>query len=392
MGEGSDIPDSNPETALFLPLIVDQARNLVIMVHARDRDGFAPHESDFLLLAAKQFGLALALGHERRAKQAALSQLNLQRAILDNAAEGIIVTDHEGTILSVNPAVCRVTGYGTDELLGQKPRMFLSGVHDAAFYDDMWAAVYSAGTWKGEIWNKRKSGEAYPEWLSFSAIRNARQEVEYYTAIFTDISYQKEIEKKLRFQASHDPLTGLANRQLFQESLERAVSHGRLGDRIVAVLLVDLDHFKPVNDTLGHAEGDLLLQQVATRLMDSVRESDAGGRLGGDEFAILIDRLPDSQDGAKAARKIIDALSRPFELAGQQHGITVSIGIGFYPNDADSTTMLMRKADLAMYHAKAQGRNTYSYHTPEQNSPYHGDAEPKRDVVQQQAATIGASE
>ena len=292
-------------------------------------------------------------------------RLKLGASVITHAAQGIAVTDARAVIQMVNPAFTRLTGYEPEEVIGKNPRQLKSGRHDDEFYRNMWRELLGTGSWQGEIWNRRKNGEVYPEWLSLSAIYDDQGKVANYVAMFSDISQLKEAEQGLERMAFYDPLTAIPNRILFRERLQQAIREtdraGKAGR--VALLYLDLDHFKPVNDSHGHAVGDRLLQAVAVRLGDRVREVDTVARLGGDEFAVVLGQLPDPMVAAQVADKIIADLTAPFDLGAGHTGIRIgtSIGIAFYPDHASDPDALVKRADKAMYQAKAAGRNRYQF-------------------------------
>ncbi|MBF0108651.1 MAG: diguanylate cyclase [Magnetococcales bacterium] len=289
-------------------------------------------------------------------------EIRLAGTVLDNATEAVMVTDSTNRIVMVNPAFTSITGYSMEEVLGKTPNILHSGRHDRAFYAAMWKGLLTEGKWEGEIWNRRKNGDLYPEWLSIATIRDQKQDVVKFAAIFTDITKRKADEEQLRFLANHDPLTQLPNRVLFHSRLEWSVARSRRDRSSMALLYIDLDRFKWVNDTLGHVAGDLLLQEAARRLFSCVRESDTVGRLGGDEFAVILADLRECADAGKVARHMLQELARPFDLDGRQASISGSIGIAFFPDDAQEIDLLIQKADAAMYYAKQAGKNTFHFH------------------------------
>lgn len=288
--------------------------------------------------------------------------LLLSGKIFENTQEGILVTDASGTILAVNQAFVAVTGYSVDDALGGKPNLLSSGRHTDTFYADMWQTLADKGQWRGEIWNRRKSGEVYPEWINISAIHDDAGNISHYVAIFSDITKVKENEERLRHLAHFDALTGLPNRFLFQDHVELALVQAARAGKQVAIMFLDLDRFKLINDTLGHRAGDTLLTEVGQRLAGCLRAGDTLSRFGGDEFTVV---LPDLESGAAAATvadKFIEALAPPFHIAGKEFHITTSIGIAIYPQDGEHLDTLSRAADGAMFAAKEQGRNAYRFH------------------------------
>lgn len=289
------------------------------------------------------------------------SELKMAAAVFDNSLEGIFITDGFGAILSVNEAVTQITGFSRSELLGQNPRILKSGRHGQDFYETLWAGVKKYGQWKGEIWNKRKNGEVFPEWLSISAIRNEDGRVEKYIGIFIDISKQKAAENQLHYLAYYDKLSDLPNRELFHDRLNLAIARAKRNKTEIAVLFIDIDHFKYINDTFGHDKGDLLLRKVAATLKSCIRENDTLARLGGDEFTIIIEDFNQHDDVEITARRILDSFKNPLSLNNQDLYISVSIGVSFFPKDANSRATLIKHADTAMYSAKNNGRKCLQY-------------------------------
>jgi len=298
------------------------------------------------------------------ARKRAEKQMLLADKVFQNTQEGIVVTDAGGVIVSVNPAFTAVTGYRPEEVLGSNPKLLKSGRHDAEFYRAMWAEIARNGQWQGEIWNRRRNGEIYPEWMNISAVQGSDGEAVYYVAVFSDISIVKQNEERLHRLAHYDALTGLPNRVLFADRLRQALVQAQRAETVVGLLFLDLDRFKRVNDTLGHRAGDQLLQDVAARLRAAVRAQDTVSRLGGDEFTVILPDLRSAAGAANVADKIIDALAMPFAIQHQDVFVTPSIGIALYPLTGDDAETLIKHADLAMYQAKEQGRNNYQFFRP----------------------------
>ncbi|MBI5910806.1 MAG: diguanylate cyclase [Betaproteobacteria bacterium] len=281
----------------------------------------------------------------------------LAAEVFSHSFEAIVITDAAGRIQMVNRAFGAITGYSADEVTGRSPAILKSERQAPEFYQRMWGALIDKGEWQGEIWNRRKDGEIYPEWLSITSVRSSGGEIENYIGIFSDISERKRSEELVLFQAYHDVLTGLPNRRLFIDRLNQQVVAARRHPRTsVAVMFLDLDRFKEINDTLGHEAGDELLKHVAARLRGSVRESDTVARLGGDEFTVLLPSPAARTDAQRVAVKIIEAMSRPFMVAGREVRVTASIGASLCPDDGSEAETLLRNADAAMYSAKQQGR------------------------------------
>jgi len=288
--------------------------------------------------------------------------------VMEESAEGIVVTNAATRILTVNKAFTEVTGYSPEDAIGASPKLLSSGQHGTAFYRTMWRTIAEGGRWQGEIWNRRKSGEVYPEWLSITAVRDAEGVLTHYVGIFTDITERKESADRIEFLASHDFLTGLPNRPLMNDLIRQGLANARRKDSKLALFFLDLDRFKTINDSLGHHVGDALLQGVASRLTECLRAGDTVARLGGDEFLVLLPDLRNSQDAAPVAEKILQAMQRTFVVQERELRITTSIGISLYPHDGDDLPSLVKNADAAMYHAKDVGRNSYQFFTPDMNA------------------------
>ncbi|WP_168927447.1 EAL domain-containing protein [Nitrincola alkalilacustris] len=287
-----------------------------------------------------------------------------------NSLEGILVTDADQTIIRVNQAFTRITGYEAHEVIGKKPSILSSGRHDRAFYDQMYTQLNSEGGWQGEVWNRRKSGEVYPEWLSIAAIHDHQGRISHYLATLTDMTERKEREDKINRLAFYDPLTQLPNRRLLGDRLDHALANSQRGQYISALILVDLDNFKYLNDSLGLKTGDQLLQQTASRLKRVVRENDTLARLGGDEFIALVEGIgtDSAQAAARAeqiAEKIATALNEPYQLKDQLYYSTASIGVTLFENHHATGDELLKQVDQAMYQAKAAGRNQICFFDPD---------------------------
>jgi len=298
---------------------------------------------------------------ERRENE---EKLRLAAKVIDNTQEGVMVTDSASRILSVNKAFCAITGYSEAEAIGATPAILRSGRHDAEFYQALWETLRDKGSWQGEVWNRGKTGEVYPEWLSISTVHDELGRVTNYVGVFSDISQIKHSEAQLEYLAHHDSLTDLPNRALFQSRLGHAIHVARRHEQHLALLFLDMDGFKNINDSLGHPAGDELLQAIARRMTEHLRAVDTLARLGGDEFVILLENLRDSREAAIVAQNVLDLFNKPLRLAsGQDVFIGASIGISLFPEDAEDATQLVRNADAALYQAKAQGRNTYRFYT-----------------------------
>lgn len=300
---------------------------------------------------------------QQKAKDDYLRQATV---IFESAREGMMVTDAETCILVVNPAFSELTGYSAAEVLGKTPQILKSGRQDEAFYQAMWAEIDKSGYWSGEIWNRRKNGEIYPQMLSISAVRDENQKVTHYVSVFSDITQLKNAAERLDYLAHHDPLTDLPNRLLLFARLEHCIKLSSREHKSAALLILDLDRFKDVNDSFGHLSGDELLQKVAVRLTGRLRGVDTVARLGGDEFAVLLEDLSHPQDAANVASEIIEALSDSWRLSkGVEVRIGVSIGISLYPDHGQSSEELLQHADAALYRAKDEGRGNFKYFSEE---------------------------
>ena len=289
-------------------------------------------------------------------------ETQISTMVFKHSDEGVMITGLDGSILVVNPAFCRITGYSADEVVGQTPRILSSGKQDAAFYAEFWQALRENGSWQGEMYNRRKNGEVYPEWLTVSAVRAADGSILSYIAVFTDLSRLLQAERRLSYLAHHDSLTGLPNRLLFQDRLAQTLALAKRSCIQFTLIFIDLDKFKPINDTLGHAVGDRVLQEAANRLSGSVRECDTVARLGGDEFVVLAPGLLGDTDIGGLCNKLIDALRQPIQASGNEVFIGGSFGCATYPNHGEDELMLLKCADAAMYQAKSAGGNAYVIH------------------------------
>ncbi|HEX5801468.1 MAG TPA: EAL domain-containing protein [Azospira sp.] len=349
-------------SVIALPIRIDDCLwGLIAFCDTHHERRWAGGENEVLQTVAADIGHLIL-------QEQALSQLRLSARVFAESGEAIAVTNARGDFVSVNRAFTEVTGYAADEVIGRNPRLLQSGRHDRAFYAAMWQRMAETGSWQGEVWNRRKSGEIYPEWLNISAVRSPAGEITHYVAIFSDITERKAAQARIEFLAHHDPLTGLPNRSLLRERLEQEIGRARRTDSGVGVLFLDLDRFKTVNDSLGHAIGDRLLREVADRLRHSLRESDVVCRQGGDEFIVVLPDLKTPNDAAQIARQIIDTLNAPIDVGTQLVHTSSSIGIALFPEDGHTSSALLKAADLAMYHAKECERGTYRFFTAELNA------------------------
>ncbi len=295
----------------------------------------------------------------------AATKLKQAATVFNSTSEAIFITDENNLIISINPAYTQVTGYSENEVLGNDPRILNSGHHDKAFFKNFWYELKINGRWQGEIWNQHKDGHIFPVWQSITSIKDSSGKIIQFVSIFNDISTRKADEELIRYQANYDGLTGLPNRNLFLDRINIAIKLAQRDKKQLALLMLDLDRFKWINDTLGHKAGDILLQETAKRLINSVRKSDTVARLGGDEFAIILTEISCFSDAETIANKIFLAFKTPLFIEGNEVHISGSIGITIYPDDGDNVDSLQMNADNAMYSAKESGRNRYHYFTPQ---------------------------
>ncbi|WP_299197797.1 EAL domain-containing protein [uncultured Amphritea sp.] len=289
--------------------------------------------------------------------------LKISSIVFENANEAAMVVNSNFEIISINPAFTKITGYTKEEIINQNPSLLSSGQHDSAFYRDLYNALNKKGCWEGEIWNRRKDGQIYPEWLSINVITDLYDNPYQYVCVFKDNTQYKTDQYIIHKQATHDALTDLPNRVLFNDRLEQAILHSIRNTNEMAVLFIDLDGFKDVNDTLGHHSGDLLLKEVALRLKNSIRETDTVARLGGDEFAIILLDIKAQEDIKRTLFNILEIVKHPFVLSDDRAYVTASIGVTLYPHDGDSSQELLMNADQAMYSAKRMGKNCFKFFT-----------------------------
>lgn len=289
--------------------------------------------------------------------------LRLAGKIIENTSEGVMVTDCHGRILSINSAFTDITGYSAEDAIGNTPKILHSNRHDTTFYKTMWERLLSTGHWQGEIWNRRKNGELFLEWLTIDCVPGITSDKKSYVGIFTNITDIHRNNERIRYMAYHDPLTDLPNRALVNDCLLHAINLSQRKLTQMAIMLIDLDRFKYVNDTFGHDVGDILLQNVAKQMQACTRKTDIVARLGGDEFLIIMEFVEKSEYCAKVANKIIQEISTPFTIHGHTVQIGASIGIALYPKDGEDASTLMKNADTAMYQAKHDGKGIYHFYS-----------------------------
>jgi diguanylate cyclase (GGDEF)-like protein/PAS domain S-box-containing protein len=293
-------------------------------------------------------------------------QLRLAAKVFESTNEAILITDISNNIVAVNDAFTNMTGYTIEDVKGRNPKLLSSGEHDAVFYQDMWNSINMLGSWQGEIVDKSKAGRNFYKHMSINVVRNDQDIITHYVSISSDISERKEYDKNVHFLAYYDVLTGLPNRTLLRDRLGQLIASAHRDNAQFALLFLDLDRFKYINDSMGHSVGDKLLQSVALRLQACVREGDTVSRIGGDEFIVLLREI-DEQGVAMVAEKLLKTLATPYSLSGQEISTYASIGIALYPQHASDIDVLMKNADAAMYNAKENGRNNYKFFTPEMN-------------------------
>ncbi|MDK9721697.1 MAG: PAS domain S-box protein [Rhodospirillales bacterium] len=354
------------------------------LAHDKDRHNFTgkPIEAFGLRKSGREFPVEFSVGRWRqegrnffsvtarditKRRQSEEKLRHLSQAVEQSPAD-VVITDAQGVIQYVNPRFCHISGYSAKEVIGQKPSILKSGRTPFAIYEALWASISSGKEWRGELLNRKKDGTLFWQHAIISPIRDPKGEITHYISVKEDISIRKEYEERLVRQANYDALTGLPNRVLAMDRLKQAIAQGHRYGRKVALMLLDLDDFKKVNDTLGHAAGDLLLKEASLRLVDCLREGDTVARLGGDEFVLLLPDLGDTTSAEVVAEKILSVCNQPFDVGGHEVYIAGSIGIALFPDDERDPMLLMRNADAAMYRAKREGKGIFRYFTPEMNA------------------------
>jgi len=293
------------------------------------------------------------------ARSQAEARLRLAGSVFQHAAEGILVADENQRIVDVNPALCDITGYSREELIGQTPRLFASGRHDRAFFERLWQALRHEQGWTGEIWNRMKDGTIRPQWLTVATVRHRAGRISHFVALFADIGQLITRHEQLERQAYYDALTGLPNRLLFGDRVRQAIGHAERSGRLMALGLLDLDDFKTVNDHSGHAAGDDVLVEMARRLQRGVRKGDTLARWGGDEFVVLLPQLADVDECAEIGRRLLDQVQEPIDLPTTPVQLTASLGFALCPAHGTELGPLLHAADQAMYQAKRAGKQRY---------------------------------
>jgi diguanylate cyclase (GGDEF)-like protein/PAS domain S-box-containing protein len=351
-------------SAAALPLHQDGKVVGVFVLYVSAVNGFDEPARNLLTEMAMDISFALNRFSSEVRRKASEEQLKLAAEVFRNSTEGFLISDADANIILVNEAFTRITGYTLDEALGQNPHFIASDKQSQNFYEVMWQDIRAQGFWRGEIWNRKKTGEIYPEWLSISRVQDTDGNTTHYIGIFSDITEKKNAEERIHWLAHFDELTGLPNRTLLTDRIVHAISQSQRSGEPMALMFLDLDHFKNINDSLGHHIGDRLLIQLGERLKTAVRNEDTVARLGGDEFIILISGTSVS-GAAHVAQKILDTVSRPFSVDLYELTVTPSVGIAMYPNDGEDKDALFKSADAAMYQVKQSGRNGYRFFTQE---------------------------
>ncbi|MEA5098025.1 MAG: EAL domain-containing protein [Burkholderiaceae bacterium] len=305
----------------------------------------------------------LGVGRDITERKQAEEKLQQAAMVYQHSSQSIMVTDANGLIVAVNPGFERITGYTAEEVIGKNPSILSSGRQDRAFYQSMWHALNTAGHWQGELWNKRKNGQLYPAWITINAIFNEDGTIDRYVELCSDFTKKKEAEQQLWQQTNFDPLTGMPNRHMFMDHLEQEIGTARHSGVPLALVSLDIDHFKDVNDTLGHDMGDLMLQEIAQRLRSSVRESDIVSHLGGDDFTVILNGMESMSVIEHITQDILKRIAEPFHLKSETVYVTASMGVSIYPDDATTIDDLLKNAEQAMYAAKKDGRNRCNYFT-----------------------------
>ena len=339
---------------MTIPLLIRSEVYGAFTLYSSDQDAFGSAVSDLLIGISTRISVALEAAMDQQ-------QIRLLSSALSKAGTGVMITNQHGVIQWVNPAFAELSGYSQQDLVGQMPRMLKSGKHDAEFYRVMWTTITRGDAWGGETVERARNGAFYTVSQTITPLLDENGEITHFIALHEDITAQKESQERIQYMAHFDALTGLPNRVLFYDRLKQALSLARRNHGGLALLFLDLDGFKKVNDNMGHHAGDLLLRDVAERLGQCVRESDTVARLGGDEFIVILNETHEHHDVARIAEKIIETIAQPFDLAGEVAHIGVSIGIARYSEEAGSEDELVKNADQAMYVAKSAGKNTYRF-------------------------------
>jgi diguanylate cyclase (GGDEF)-like protein/PAS domain S-box-containing protein len=366
-GDIRDLPSSerqileqnDTQSIAIVPLFSDHVWwGNIIIERCHDLIKTTPQELGSLMAIGRSLGVAIQREHTGK-------RLHQAKIAFDSASEGILITNEKLRIVAINKGFSEITGYSETEVLGSSPKILQSGTHDESFYKKMWRTLKKEGRWHGEVLNKRKSGEPYYEWLTITAVKDNAGKVVNYVGVFADITDVKRSQNRLHELVNHDPLTGLPNRRLLNELLEHSIKRAERDNHKIALLFIDLDRFKAVNDSLGHQVGDKLLLEASRRISLSMRDSDVVARLGGDEFVVMMDMISNPSDAALVAKKIIHALQIEFDIDGNEIYISASIGISIFPKDCEDVEGLIKAADIAMYQVKNKGKNSHCFYSDE---------------------------
>lgn len=339
---------------LMTPIFVDDYWWGFLGIGDQHPRSFRPSDVEMLSTVVSIIGSAINNQQNRRS-------LEMSAAVYRHTMDGVLITDADNYIVQTNDAFTSITGYSGKEVLGRDPKLLKSGTHDRLFYSQMWEQLLNKGYWQGEITNRNKSGEIYIEWLTINCIRDKQGQVTNYIGVFSDVTRERRDAQNHAYLATHDPLTGLSNRLLLSDRLEHAINHARRFDTCIAVLFCDLDNFKPINDTYGHAAGDEILKAVALRLKHTLRSEDTICRFGGDEFVILVEELRDFAYLEKIVQKVMAITNDPISINETRVPIDMSVGVAVYPDDAQDADGLIKQADNAMYVAKGSGKHRASF-------------------------------
>ncbi len=342
-------------TLLILPIFADSCWWGFLGIGSQHQKLFDTSSLEMLETVARIIGAAITNQQNLRAHE-------IRSAVFEHTVDGIVLTDAENRIISVNKAFSNITGFAEADVLGKDPKILKSSVHDKQFYQQMWEQIHNEGYWQGEIKNRRKNDEIYTEWLSINTIKDTNGEVQNYVGIFSDVTAHRSSELEYAHLATHDALTGLANRILLNDRLNQALNHAKRFNRCVAVIFCDLDNFKPINDNYGHTAGDQALIKCSDYFNSVVRAEDTVCRYGGDEFVIILGDIETIDDFTSITDKISNIVNIPFDIDQIKISLEMSAGISFYPQDADNTIELIHKADQAMYKAKKGGKNRIAYY------------------------------
>jgi diguanylate cyclase (GGDEF)-like protein/PAS domain S-box-containing protein len=362
-----DFPEHHSEitSLLAIPIIKqDDVFGCIYLYDTYSGKPFSNTDQALVRSFASSLGLIIENTEHQQEKNIAEAQAKLHAEVFRNSTEAVLITDKKGYILSVNQAFLRITGHDSSEIIGKTPMLLKSSMHNNDFYNKLWSELQQYGYWHGELFDKRKNGEVFPARLSISAINN-NNETTHYVGMISDMSEQKQFQDKIRHLAYYDALTDLPNRVLFQDRIQQLASNAQRNNKPFAIILIDLDHFKNINDSLGHEVGDEILRQLAAQLFRNIRIGDTVARLGDDEFGVTLSQLTHPEDAAIAADKIIHLLKQPFLLDGHKIPVTASLGISIFPNDGDEAGLLIRNAEAAMNHAKTKHRNNYQFYSDE---------------------------